>query len=43
MSTLGEELFSIFLGIGALAGIVGFGLFVAGSVYERWYREDQGR
>ena len=43
MSSVAEELFGIFLGIGALAGIVGFGLFVAGSVYERWNREDQGR
>lgn len=37
-----EKIFTVMLGVSALVGLVALGLYVAGSVCERWYREDQG-
>ncbi len=36
-----DGLFGMLLGVSLLVAFVGIGLFVAGKVSERWYREDQ--
>ncbi len=36
-----DGLFGLLLGVSLLVAFVGIGLFVAGKVSERWYREDQ--
>lgn len=41
MKPIAEEMLQIMMGVASLVGLVGLGLFVAGKVCERWYREDQ--
>ena len=36
-----DGLFGVLLGVSLLVAFVGIGLFVAGKVSERWYREDK--
>ncbi len=36
-----DGLFGVLLGVALLVAFVGIGLFVAGKVSERWYREDK--
>lgn len=42
LSGFEEKIFGLMLGVSLMVGLIGVGLFVAGKVYERWYREDQG-
>lgn len=41
LGQLDDRLFGILLGVSLLVAFVGIGLYVAGKVSERWYREDK--
>lgn len=41
LGQLNDRLFGIMLGVSLLVAFVGIGLYVAGKVSERWYREDK--
>jgi len=37
-----EKMMDVMLGVALLVGIVGVGLYTAGKMSERWYKDDQG-
>ena len=41
LGQLDDRLFGVLLGVSLLVAFVGIGLYVAGKVSERWYREDK--
>lgn len=42
LSRFNEKILGLMIGVSLLVAFVGVGLFVAGKVSERWYREDKG-